>query len=287
MIQALKENWRIYLIEGWALGMFMVSACFFTILLEHPGSPVRQQFDSAFERRLLAGVAMGITAVLLIYSSWGKRSGAHMNPAVTLANLQMERISWQNAAWYIVAQFAGGALGVYLFKWLVPQFISEVGVNYAVTVPGMEGVAVAFVAEFFISFLMLFLVLICSNSKYADYTGWMVGLLLVVYITLEAPLSGMSINPARTVASALPAGVWTGGWVYFLAPIGGMVLAGYVYRKWYRQAHGGNCLTMKCHMSGNPHDCGTYEVLGPVELLSERQAPIHSESDYFRIKIDS
>jgi aquaporin Z len=267
LLTEFHKNWRVWLIEAWALGMFMVSACFFTILLEHPRSPVRLEIESGFVRRLLAGLAMGATAVLLIYSPWGKRSGAHMNPAVTLANLQMERIRWQNAAGYIAAQFAGGWLGVKLFDWLLPEFISETGVNYAVTTPGPAGAAAAFAAEFLISFWLLTAVLWCSNSRFARYTGWLAGALVAAYITFEAPLSGMSMNPARTLASALPANVWTGWWVYFTAPVGGMLLAGFLYRKNYRRSHGGNCLTMKCHLSGEAHDCGTYEVLGPVELL--------------------
>jgi aquaporin Z len=56
------------------------------------------------------------------------------------------------------------------------------------------------------------------------------GTLVFLYITLEAPLSGMSINPARTTASALPSGIWTSGWIYFIAPILGMLLAAQVYR---------------------------------------------------------
>lgn len=267
MIPALKNNWQNYLIEAWALGMFMVSACFFTIALEYPGSPIHQSFSDPVFRRFLMGLAMGITAVLLIYSPWGKLSGAHMNPAVTLANWQMDRISSANATWYILAQFIGGALGVYIFKWTVPELINVSSVNYAVTVPGMDGVTVATIAEFFISFLMLFVVLLMSNSKLASLTGLVVGVLLVIYITFEAPLSGMSINPARTVASALPANVWNGWWVYFLSPVGGMMLAGFLYRKWYRNAHNGNCLSMKCHLSGHQHGCETYEVLGPLELL--------------------
>ena len=267
MIQAFRSEWRNYLIEAWALGMFMVSACFFVILLEHPDSPVHRALPDAFVRRLLMGLAMGITAVLLIYSPWGKRSGAHMNPAVTLANLQMERISWQNATWYILAQCAGGLAAVYLFKWTVNGLIMDPHVSYAVTVPGPQGQWVAFIAEFTLSFLLLLLILFCSNSRYASLTGWLAGTLLLLYITFEAPLSGMSINPARTLASALPAGLWTGWWLYLLAPITGMVSAGYVYRRWYRITHNGNCLTMHCHLSGHQHDCTTYEVLGPAELL--------------------
>jgi aquaporin Z len=274
---AFKQHWRIYLMEAWALGMFMVSACFFVILLEHPASPVHTALPAAFIRRLLIGLAMGLTAVALIYSPWGKRSGAHMNPAVTIANYQMERISGPNAFWYIVAQFAGGTLGVYLFKWIVPGLIAASTVNYAVTVPGMWGNATAFMLEFGIAFLLLLSVLTCSNSPYASYTGLLAGTLVTLYITFEAPYSGMSINPARTVASAIPAHLWTGWWIYFIAPVGGMVLAGFLYRRWYRISHGGNCLTMQCHFSGNQHDRMTYEVLGPQELLNDSTAyPIAS-----------
>lgn len=132
----------------------------------------------------------------------------------------------------------------------------------------MNGVWVALFLEIFLSFALFSMVLFSSNSmKWSPYTGYLVGLLLVVFITFEAPFSGMSINPARTLASAFPANVWTGWWLYFIGPISGMNLAGYVYRRWYRKTHHGNCLTMKCHMSGNRHDSPTYEVLGPMDLL--------------------
>jgi aquaporin Z len=268
MLAALQRNWRIYLIEAWALGMFMVSAALFVILIEHHGLPVRDAVESPLVRRFLVGLAMGLTAVLLIYSAWGKRSGAHMNPAVTLTFLQLDRIHPHDAAWYMAAQFAGGTLGVYAFKWLTFDYIADPAVNYAVTIPGMDGIWVALMLEALLSFLLFAVVLLGSNSpKWSPYTGYFVGLLLVVFITFESPFSGMSINPARTVASALPANVWTGWWVYFFGPVLGMNTAGYFYRRWYRKTHNGNCLTMKCHLSGEKHDNETYQVLGPKDLL--------------------
>jgi aquaporin Z len=72
--------------------LFMVSACTFGILLEHPESPARRAIDSSLLRRALMGIAMGATAVTLIYSRWGRRSGAHFNPATTLAFLRMNGI---------------------------------------------------------------------------------------------------------------------------------------------------------------------------------------------------
>lgn len=85
MYQALKQNYSLYLIEAWALGMFMLSATFFAGLLSLPGLPLGTMVTEPFFRRCWMGLAMGLTAVGLIYSGWGRRSGAHMNPAVTLS----------------------------------------------------------------------------------------------------------------------------------------------------------------------------------------------------------
>ena len=85
MIGAMRAHWPEYLIEGTLLGFFMVSACVSVALIEHPGSPIRRRVRSALARRGLIGVAMGVTALVLITSPWGARSGAHMNPATTLA----------------------------------------------------------------------------------------------------------------------------------------------------------------------------------------------------------
>jgi aquaporin Z len=275
LIAALRDNLKIYLIEAWALGMFMVSACAFVILVEHPDLPVRAAIASPLARRFLIGLAMGVTALLLIYSKWGKLSGAHMNPAVTLTFLNLDRISKINAFWYIIFQFAGGALAVYLFKWFLPGFISDPSVNYAVTVPGTAGEGIALGLEALLSLLIILTVLFSSNhEKIAPYTGWMVGLWLTVFITFEAPFSGMSINPARTVASALPGNVWTGWWLYFTGPIAAMMLGGWLYRVWFRSKHGGDCTGMKFHLSGKKNGCKSYEVLGPAELLEK-----HNEAE--------
>lgn len=278
MIHAFRTHWKTYMIEAWALGTFMVSACLFTILLQHPGSPVRHMVPSDEVRRGLMGLAMGLTLVLIVYSKWGKKSGALMNPAATLAQFQMDRISFPNAVWYILFQFAGGLSGVFLVKGLFPSWIMAPDVHYAVTTPGMYSVLTGFLAEFFISFVMLTTVLLISNSAKAKYTGWAAGFLVMLFIALESPVSGMSMNPARTLASALPAQHWNAWWIYFTAPVAGMLTSGMVYRRWYRWRHGGNCLTMKCHFSGHAHDCRTYEVLGPVELLAGKPEPVRKFS---------
>lgn len=220
-----------YLIEGWALGMFMVSATFFAGLLELPGQPLREWIPDPAQRRWLMGLAMGLTAVALIYSGWGKRSGAHMNPAVTLAFWYLGRIEKRDVPGYIVAQFIGGAGAMLMLKALFFNFVSAPAVSYVQTLPGMWGWMPAFLFEFIMAFGLILMVLYSSNNpKTAPYTGVFAGAMVMLYIALEAPVSGMSINPARTFASAVAAGNFSYLWLYFLAPTLGALLAAVVWK---------------------------------------------------------
>ncbi len=263
MWKLFKSRWKLYLIEAWALGMFMMATCLFAILFEHPDFYIRQHMPDAMGRRVIMGIAIGITAVLLIYSPWGKRSGAHMNPAFTIANWQMDRITTFDAGFYIIAQFTGGFLGVWVFKVLLPSYMANPSIAYVVTIPGMVPGSewIALILEFLISFILLFTVLHLSNyERLSRFTGYFVGILLFFYITFEAPYSGMSINPARTVASSWHAGNWTSVWIYFTGPVSGMLCAGMLFRKSYRRKNG-ECHSMECFMSGNKNGNETYEVL--------------------------
>lgn len=225
-VTALRTHWPEYLIEAWALGMFMLSAGVFTVLLEYGDSPLRALLANDTQRRVLGGVAMGITAVSLIYSPWGKRSGAHMNPAITLAFLRAGHIARWDAVCYIAAQFVGGTIGVYIALAFLGEAFASPPVGYVATVPGPQGSLVAFGAEFVISFLMMTLVLRASSSpRLTHLTGVFAGALVAAFISIEAPYSGMSMNPARTFASAFPSQMWTGFWIYLIAPVAAMQLA--------------------------------------------------------------
>lgn len=234
MRSALTGHWPEYLMEAAGLGMFMISACVFTAILWHPTSPVLQALADPLMRRLLTGIAMGLTAVGIIYSPWGQRSGAHLNPAVTLTFFRLGKVAPWDALFYAVAQFVGGAAGVALTAVLLGQTLAHPAVNYVATIPGMAGPLVAFAAEVAISFILMSVVLRVSNTlRLARYTGLFAGALVATYITLEAPLSGMSMNPARTFSSALAAQLWSWLWIYFIAPPLGMLAAAEVYR-WQR-----------------------------------------------------
>jgi len=226
MKDALDRHWPEYLMEAAGLGLFMMSAGGFAIVLYHPASPVAQALVQPVLRRLLMGCAMGLTAVGLIYSPWGKQSGAHFNPAVTLTFLRLGRVAAPDALFYVAAQFLGGVAGILLVALLSRGLVADPAVNYVTTVPGAGGESAAFLAELGISLGLMSVVLAVSNTpRVARYTGVCAGLLVAGFITFEAPISGMSMNPARSFASALPAHLWTAFWIYVTAPLIGMLLA--------------------------------------------------------------
>ncbi len=229
MIRELRTHWPEYLAEAAGLGIFMVSACLVTALFEVPSSPVHAAIPSGTLRRALIGVAMGLTAIAIIYSPIGKRSGAHINPAVTLTFYRLGRVAGADAAFYVVAQFVGGALGVALSFAIFPAAVMHPAVHFVVTAPGDAGLVPALVGEATISFLLMLTVLTVSGSRHASLTGVVAGCLVAFYITVEAPYSGLSMNPARSAASSIVAGDWTGWWLYFLVPPAAMLLAAETY----------------------------------------------------------
>jgi aquaporin Z len=222
--------------EAWGLGMFMIPAGVFTALLEFPDSPAREAIPDPVPRRV----------------PWGQRSGAHINPSVTLTFLRLGKIAPWDAVFYIIAQFIGGTAGVVVVVTMALRaMFAQPVVEYVVTIPGPAGAGVAFAAELVISLgLMLMILLLSNTDRLTRFTGIVAGLLVATYITVEAPLSGMSMNPARTFASAAPSGIWTGVWVYFTAPILGMLAA----REISRLAHDAQVGCPKLHRSSH-HRC--------------------------------
>ena len=217
--------------EAAELGLFMISACTFTVLLYHPSSPVSQHIENDFIRRVLMGIAMGSTAIALIFSPLGKRSGGHFNPAVTLTFLRLGKIRPWDATFYSLFQFAGAVAGVGFASIVLGKLVAHSAVNYAATVPGPSGPTHAFIAEVIITFILMTVILRVSNTKtLARWTGVFAGALVATYISFESPISGMSMNPARTFGSASVGSIWTSLWVYFIAPPLGMLTAAEMFK---------------------------------------------------------
>lgn len=226
--ETIKDHLPEYAIEAWCLGTFMVSACLFGVLVFHPHSLLANV--GIVPRMMIMGAAMGSTAVAIVCSPWGKRSGAHFNPAVTLTFFRLGKIGSVDAAAYVASHFTGGVFGVLLASALLGDLLADSAVNFVATVPGRFGVGAAFAAEVIISFLMMSMILITSNSRrMSRWTPIFAGILVAVFIVFESPVSGMSMNPARTFASGLASGTWTAVWIYFIAPPTAMLAASEIY----------------------------------------------------------
>jgi aquaporin Z len=236
-MKRLAVHWPEYLIEATCLALFMISAAGTATLLQHPASPFAGWSSTPLLQRIPMGLAMGLTNVALIYSPLGARSGAHMNPAVTLTFLRLRKIAPADAAGYVAAQFAGGFAGILLATIALAGLPAHPAVNYVATVPGSSGAVTAFAAEVLISFVLMLVVLRTSSSpRLARFTGVAASVLVATYIVIEAPFSGMSMNPARSLGSNVLASMGSTLWIYFIAPPVGMLLAGEWYSRRYAHA---------------------------------------------------
>jgi aquaporin Z len=216
--------------EATELGSLMLSTCFFGTLLYSNDSPLNDLAVSPGIRPLLMGTAMAMTTFLIIRSPFGRRSGAHFNPAVTLTFLWLGRIHRWDAVCYVVAQFLGAVVGVLIAHQFLAERLSSAPVRYVVTLPGIHGRTIAFIAEFVLSGLLMGIVLYASNHRtLARFSPILVASLTVFYFGLSSSISGFSVNPARSFSSALFASIWQGIWIYFLAPCLGMLMSAEIY----------------------------------------------------------
>ena len=225
-MRQLRAHWPEDTIEATCLALFMISATGVATLLYHPSSPLSACSAGHLRQRIPMGIAMGLTNAALIYSPLGARSGAHMNPAVTLTFLRLAKITPLDAAAYVLAQFLGGLAGIAIAASALAGLPAHPAVNYVATIPGRTGSGIAFVAELVISFLLMSVVLRMSNTpQVARFTGLGASLLVATCIIFEAPFSGMSMNPARTLGSNVFASMLSTLWIYFIAPPLGMSAA--------------------------------------------------------------
>jgi len=260
LLTALRRHWPHYVAEAAGLAFFVTCAGMLTMLVEHPASPLRQALpDSAVFRRVVIGVGMGLVLVTVIYSPWGKRSGAHINPAVTLAFWQLGKIRTPDALCYVAAQLTGALAAAQLLKYSFGDLYAHPAVNYTVTepfAPALRAELLAFGAEFVISFLLMLAALVALHSKkLKEWTGWLLGGLLLVYIVVETPVSGMSLNPARTLGTAVAAGHYDGWWLYWAAPCLAMWLATVAFLRY----HHGQPLHCAILAGCSPHPASPHE----------------------------
>jgi aquaporin Z len=176
------------------------------------------------------GAGMGATIILIVLSPWGKQSGAHFNPAVTLAFCRLGKVTSWDTLFYCVSQLVGAVGGVALATLVLWGAPAHNAVHYSATLPGRFGAPAAFVAEVAVSFLLMMAILVASNHRIlAPYTRYFAAFLIASGIAFESPLSGMSANPARTFGPAVCGGYWQSLWIYLTAPTFGMFAAGELF----------------------------------------------------------
>jgi aquaporin Z len=264
MVSALRRHWPEYLAEAAGLGAIMLVSAAVVAAAEAPLVPGLGALPP-LGRRAIEGAAIAGTLVVLVYSRWGRQSGAHFNPAVTLVFLLLGRVRGWDAAFYIVAQVAGGLAGLMLAGLFLGEAVGLPPVMWIVTVPGPAGAGTAFLAEFMSAFLLMSVVLTVGGLKrFAGLTGLAAGFIVFICILFESPISGFSLNPARSLASALPSGLWTAFWIYLLAPPLGMAFAALVNR-------GAGLPSMPC--AKLQHDPGVRCIHCGFEPAQPRDAP--------------
>jgi aquaporin Z len=193
------------------------------------GSPLALLLPSVAWRRLVTGFLFGTTGALIALSPLGKISGAHINPAVTLGFWLMGRVNARHAVAYAICQLAGALIGaVPLLAW------GTMGrsVAYGATVPGVAyGMTWALIGEAATTFALIFgLFFFLRHRSLRAYTPALFPPLYAIMVWLEAPISGTSTNPARTLGPAVISGDWHGWWIYWLGPLVGTLLGVAVYR---------------------------------------------------------
>lgn len=239
LTHALRRNWRHYLAEAAGIMAFLIVSSVAAVVFHHPDSALARAFGpQAWVQRMGVAAAVGLLITAMANSPWGKRSGAHFNPAVTLGFWQLGYIATADALWYALAQFSGAILaGIGMF-WLLRPWFGHPDIHYNTTVPldAAHGWAWALGAEILISAaLMLVLLWALHSPKRKPWAGALAGLTLALFVVVEAPLSGMSLNPARTLGTAVAAGVGHGLWLYLLGPFGAMWATAALYQRYHQR----------------------------------------------------
>lgn len=230
MKASFTKNWLHYLQEALGLAIFMISACFFGALLWGNDTSFHFTIQNETARNIVTGILMGTTALIIFYSPFTAPSGSHINPAVTITFLRLNKMCPWDAMFYIIFQFIGGTVAVYIMALLMGNVLIQPPVNYAVTVPGKAGVVPAAVTEFIIAVIMMTMVLFTSgHNKLKNYTRIIAGCFVCLYVIFAGPVSGFGMNPARSFASAFPAHNYTAFWIYMSVPFAGMLTAAELY----------------------------------------------------------
>ena len=242
---------HIYLSECIGTALLVFVGLSIVIFNNGDGSPIKALFPSPGLRRALTGFLFGTTGCLITLSPVGRISGAHINPIVSLAFRLKKRMSTRHMIGFVIAQLIGSVIGAFPLLLWGHQGAS---VGYGATLPLADEYAlpliglhtpsldgpylVAFLGELITSFLLVAgIFFFTGHKRLRRWTPFLIPPLYCVMVYAEGPLSGTSTNPARSFGPAIISGLWTGHWIFWLAPICGALLAVLLFKmpvlKWW------------------------------------------------------
>ena len=164
--------------------------------------------------------------IMVMIAATGHLSGAHFNPSVTIAFALTRHFPWRDVVAYIAAQVSGAILGALTLRLIIGDVA-----NLGVTVPAGD-VWQSFGLEIVLTAFLMFVIIAVATDTMA--AGTIAAIAIGATVALDAlwggPISGASMNPARSFGPALVSGVWTAHWVYWLAPIIGAAIGGFAYQ---------------------------------------------------------
>lgn len=237
----MKHNWPAYLAEFFGTAVMMGIGIGAVVLMWHEGSSMGEWIPSDPVRRLATGILFAGGGTLVVLSPLGQRSGGHLNPAMTFAFWLRKKISSLDALCYVIAQIAGALLGVLVVAAIAGEAARSV--DLGLTRPGVGYTpTIALIAELIITFSLIFLVFWAVDKRtVARFTPYLAGLLIALLVMIEAPVSGTSLNPARSFAPAMLSGIFNDFWLYVVGPVCGAVLAVVLYRQIGGEKSGTGC----------------------------------------------
>jgi aquaporin Z len=227
--EPVKIPWTLFASEFFGTALLVLVGVSFVILDFGNNSPVVRFIHDAGLRRAITGFLFGCTGALIAISWIGKESGAHINPVVTLAFWLKKKMGNAHAAGYVACQVLGGIAGA-----LPLLFWGQMGssITYGATLPGQDySIWMALLGETITTFALIFMLFIfLGHKKLKQFTPFLFPILYLIMVFLEAPISGTSTNPARTIGPEVISLNWTAWWIYWVGPVTGTVLGVFVHK---------------------------------------------------------
>ena len=273
-LETLRRHWPEYLVEAGFLAIFLLAAGVASSWILSPASPGAGALPDPALRRLIAGAVVGLVLMAMIYSPWGRRSGTHLNPAITLAYLRLGKIGQWDALFYILAQVAGGVAAVAVLRsdapWLGATSPSLLSVSIGPATPWWS-----LATELVLSGTAMLLILFTSNhARWFRWTGVLVGLLMTAIVASAAPLSDFGMNLARLLAVDAFGDLANVNWLNLLPPLLGMQLAVEAYRLFT-----GRSQVLCAKLAHNTHGKCIFRCQHPYQTRALAMAAIQRRAD--------